>query len=79
MQTKEIFAIQYDNGEKHDDHWCGIIPEYGVFAERQVAENKIVELKEAHNKRIEDEIVEGYMTPFGEFETWTIVPIKYIY
>lgn len=77
MKTIQVFAIQYWNGETHDDAWSGILASSGIFATRELAEEEIKKLQIYHDYRIREEIAQGYVFPNNESETWEVVTIDF--
>lgn len=69
---RDIYYIWYDNGERWDDHWSGIMEGAGFYLDINKAQAKLLELRELSNKRIREELDNGYMYPSGEHETFEI-------
>lgn len=77
MNTIQVFAIEYWNGETHDDAWSGILASSGIFATRELAEEEIKKLQIYRDHRMREEIESGYVFPNNENETWKVVPIDF--
>lgn len=69
---KQVFAIRYYNGEHYDALWEGILEGEGVFDTKEMAEDRIIEMKAAYAKQVRDEEWDSYPD-----QTWTVVPINY--